>query len=249
MKAERPSQLCDYFNAAATTYDAACELQTQAGKKLIQQLQQQITRSDSVIDLGCGTGLTTASLSEKITYKKFQALDFAEKFLQCARTRLHPNITLINARFDDPLFWSQSYDLIFANLALHWSEHFPALLQLLLTHLKREGVLAFSIPLRDSLTEIQTFCGIRHFLSQEEVLAALPADKFNMSITTQEIVLPYANLISALKSLKNVGCHYVAKDKRHQSIIPLRQQLRHKGHFNLTYQIGYFIIKKSTMSS
>lgn len=215
----------DCFNKAATSYDFHCHLQLATGEKLISL----VDAADNVIDLGCGTGITTC----KLKYKKLYCLDISEKLLLKAKERLvNKNVTFLEMSFDD--FTGLELDLAFANMSLQWSDNFKLTLNNIRDNLKPNGILAFSIPLAGTFAGLST--EILSFFSIEEVKQFL-GDWQIIYTDYEEINYVFPSLIDSLRSIKAVGANY-CKTKI-KKVIP-----RDKSPHVLKYHIGYFVVQK-----
>lgn len=215
------------FNKAAEKYDIHCDLQLRTGKKLLSLIN--FSETDTVIDLGCGTGI----ISEKLKYKKLYALDFSTNMLNLARKRLvKKNVIFLESNFDN--FRGLKCDLAFANMSLQWSTDLNSTLANIKENLNLKGIIAFSIPLVGTFENINistisffTFKQVEEILSGWEIIHSFE----------EEINYNFPSLIEALKSLKAVGANHCNSQKK--IVIP-----RHKTPQNLTYKIGYFIARK-----
>ncbi len=239
-----------HFNKASKTYNQHCALQTVVGKKLIETLLLTKKKSQCVIDLGCGTGVVTAMLAQQLIFQRFQAIDIANHLLQQAQPLLiSQRVQTKHDDFDQLLFIPENYDIIFSNMALHWSVDIEILFKKLYSALMVDGVLAFSLPL------IPTFCELKKhyrydFYTVEEIqylLQLLPFRRILHEINT--ITLLFASPLAALKSIKLVGANYVSGHEqtslRGKSFAA--ECFEHIGASNacsLTYHIGYFIAEK-----
>src|ERR1700742_2584141 len=99
---------------------------------------------ESVIDLGCGPGNSTALLAKRWPNAKLEGLDSSEAMLDQARR------SGVKAQWHsgDIPSWAPAkhYDVIFANAALHWLDDQDNLLRRLMAQVARGGVLAFQVP-------------------------------------------------------------------------------------------------------
>lgn len=214
----------DCFNKAASKYDTHCQLQLTTGEKLLSLTPP----ADNIIDLGCGTGITTAKLS----YKKLYALDISNELLQQAKLRLgNKNITYLEKSFDD--FSGLELDLAFANMSLQWSADLKLTLSNIKANLRPGGTLAFSIPLVGTFANLNissmpflSFAQMNKLLSEWQIIYA----------NTETISYLFPTLIEALRSIKHVGANY-CKNKNGNMIS------RDKSTCLLKYNIGYFMVK------
>lgn len=239
------------FNRAALTYDAHAVIQPDIGKKLIALLNQYTFKSDFIIDLGCGTGTVTKNLIEKYAYKQFFAIDIADTLLLQAKDKLALyDINIHSNDFESFSYDGILFDLIFSNMALHWSSNLQNTFNHIAQQSSHHGIIAFSLPLTGTLTELETL-SINAFYSSKSVLKLLKNAGLKILETHYaSYVLPFDSWIAALKSIKGIGANYILQ-QNHAS-------LRGKGLSNrllvtlseintaitLTYQVGFFIVRK-----
>jgi trans-aconitate 2-methyltransferase len=97
-----------------------------------------------VIDLGCGTGNSTAVLADRWPQAALSGLDSSSEMLEQARQ------SGIRAQWieADIARWStdQKYDVIFSNATLQWLGEHRVLIPRLLSFLTSGGTLAFQVP-------------------------------------------------------------------------------------------------------
>lgn len=246
----KSSQVKKAFNKAANHYDASCELQLKTGLILITLLKNYCANSTNILDVGCGTGIITKELAATFQYDTFYAIDIADQLLDQAKEKLNKfNIYVeladYNDRHDKVLF-----DMIYANLSLHWSHNFDNTLSSMHNKLKENGVLAFSIPLMGTFKEIKNYCSINTFHELGFIERRILDAGLNIIHTkTQEISFNFDNALTALKSIKSVGADYVNEENRNISFKKMRTFIRsNNGLFKLSYRIGYFIVKKKKLS-
>lgn len=99
---------------------------------------------DSVVDLGCGPGNSTALLAARWPDAQIEGLESSPEMLAKARA------SGVRARWieGDVESWKPSapYDVVFSNATLHWIGDHRALLPRLMGHVAQGGVLAFQVP-------------------------------------------------------------------------------------------------------
>ncbi len=96
-----------------------------------------------VVDLGCGTGELTRRLADSLPESDVLGLDNSVEMLDRAAQYVRPGL-----RFEhgDQAALTGTFDLIFSNAALQWSEDHPALLSHLYGCLAPGGQLAIQVP-------------------------------------------------------------------------------------------------------
>lgn len=98
-----------------------------------------------ILDVGCGTGLSTQVLCEFFPDAEILGLDSSEEMLKAAGKRL-PAVEFIH-RDAAELEELGEYDLIFANACLQWFPNQKLFLEAAYRHLRPGGSVAFQIPL------------------------------------------------------------------------------------------------------
>jgi trans-aconitate 2-methyltransferase len=98
-----------------------------------------------VIDLGCGTGELTRQLADQLPNADVTGLDSSPEMLDAARTASYSTPSL---RFEqgDQSTLTGSWDLIFSNAALQWSENHAELIPHLFKCLTPGGQLVVQVP-------------------------------------------------------------------------------------------------------
>ncbi len=242
----KPSiQAC--FNKAATSYDANSDVQQSMGKKLISMLQTFITDDQSVIDLGCGTGMVTKNLFETVKFSRIVGIDLADELLKMAHKRLaNPSIEFHQANFANLPLANESIDHVFSNMALHWSHDFNLTLQEIFRIQKQQGIFAMSLPLQGTLAELAQYgCRYNDFWSKGFVDHTL--QKNGYEILHDEMltcVVKYKNMLTALRLMKKTGTNFITRNTQ-QVVLSKSQLTAMRDDASLTYVI-YLVIAKKT---
>jgi malonyl-CoA O-methyltransferase len=232
------------FDRAADSYDDHSHVQQQVGMKLIQLIKLAQPNAESLLDLGCGTGITTQALAAQYQYRDFQAIDIAPSLLKKAYERLHEKKIKINEmNFDRLSNDYSSFDIIYSNMALQWSINLSILLQNLRSLLHEKAHLAFSIPLAGTFMELEPHCALNPFYEMEAISDFLIQHQYEIIKQEKEnIILEFNHPLTALKSIKQIGANHVHQ-REHKGL--KTQSSFAKFHAKkLTYVIGYFIARK-----
>ncbi len=96
-----------------------------------------------VVDLGCGTGELTTRLAEALPGSRLLGIDSSPQMLAKAQVRSNGRLEF---RQGDQASLNGTWDLIFSNAALQWSEDHPALVPHLFGCLTPGGQIAVQVP-------------------------------------------------------------------------------------------------------
>lgn len=226
------------FNNAANTYDNNCSVQLEVGLELINKLLLLTPTYNNIIDLGCGTGIVTKKLSERFPEANIHAIDIACHLLKIAQNRLAENNVNVYERDFDNLSKAQ-FELAFANMSLQWSVFLPKSFISIRNSLKENGILAFSLPLIGTFSELPKESKME-FLEQRDTLKLLEQAGFINIYTSVSIIrLEFPSFLTALKSIKAAGANALKSNS--SSLLKFKD---HQNSFFLTYKIGLFIAKK-----
>jgi trans-aconitate 2-methyltransferase len=122
-------------------YKKASSHQKEWGNKIIAEFN--LKGNESILDLGCGDGALTAQLSELVPDGFVLGIDSSHGMIEVAQKQRKHNLEFklqdINS-FD----YSETFDLVFSNAALHWVKDHDRLLKNAFNCLKKNGVARFN---------------------------------------------------------------------------------------------------------
>lgn len=98
------------------------------------------------IDLGCGTGEQTAILAKKFPDATFTGIDSSAEMLEKGRELEHDRLHFRIATTEQVISADETWDLIFSNAALQWSEQHTLLFPAIISKLRPGGQLAVQMP-------------------------------------------------------------------------------------------------------
>lgn len=215
-------QMRESFNKAAQSYDQAAILQRRVADQLLQNLRQTQRPAQRILDLGCGTGYLSAGLRDLYPDAELIALDIAPAMLQQARQRCGSQQThyLCADAYRLPLR-SQQFDLLVSSLMLQWCPQIEQVFQECARLLKAQGRLFFSTfgpsslsELRQSWAQVDDKPHVHEFLPVAQLHKALSKTGFVAQLETKMEFEYQADLRQVMRSLKNIGAHNVAQQRR-----------------------------------
>jgi len=233
------------FGRAAENYEQYATLQKITGDRLL--ILADLPKKGRVLDAGCGSG----KYSRYFSGQGYQvtALDISAEMLRTARER-DPQPCYLQADIDALPVRTQSFDVIWSNLALQWSADLKKALGKLRLALTPGGSLRFSTVAAGSLPEVDqawraldNTSHINQFLSPGEIARA--AEGYGIRLYHEQITLRFPSVRAALWSLKGVGASHL--HRRDEGLPLTRQRLalldagwpKDSQGYRLSYQIVY----------
>ncbi len=125
----------------AKTYDRFEAERARPSRDLIARIAHLKPRR--IIDLGCGSGLSTLELKRAFKRADIVGLDANPDMLKAAAKRL-PGAKFVQG--DAATFETRGFDLVFANALFHWVPHHLAVLARIARALPAGGTLAAQMP-------------------------------------------------------------------------------------------------------
>jgi malonyl-CoA O-methyltransferase len=231
------------FDKAALSYDATARSQAQVAKTLVATAS--ISEPRSILDVGCGTGFVLAEAAARWPEAELTGLDIAPAMLRQAKRKIPRLVTLrADAGACD---LTQSFDLIFSSMMLHWFSQPAELLRRWQRWLTPEGVLCVAVPVAGSLGAWGELC------EAAEVghgLWSFPpadfADGLTYNRAFREHAMTYGSVLDFLRALKKSGGSTPRDDHRPISSASLRKLVREAPRpFRIGYNVLYAQIRRS----
>jgi trans-aconitate methyltransferase len=117
-------------------YEKASQCQRAWGTELVEELH--LNGHESILDLGCGTGLITRELAKRVPYGHVVGIDNSSSMLEAAERNKTANMDL-KLRDINEIVFDGEFDIVFSNAALHWLRDHEKLLEKIYHALKPGG--------------------------------------------------------------------------------------------------------------
>lgn len=218
------------FSNAANGYDRIANIQQKTGGHLLSLIDAcgvKLKAGSRCLDLGAGTGRETRQLAKQLQPDMLVALDIAPGMCQSVSNRL--SCHTLQADFDSLPIVDNSMDLIFANLALQWSDDLPKLLGNLRAVLSANGVIAFNTLLQGSMQEIDAAWAdlddAEHtldFARRDDIENQLSSFFRIEKITVDRFVDTHETIEETLQSLRGIGASNHLSDRPKRTLTKMR---------------------------
>jgi len=233
---ERFSRKLEYYNDNA-------KIQRQMAEKLIGMVNSSL--NDSVLELGCGTGLLTELAIQKLNYKNYTAIDIVqdcEKFIK----KINNDICFVSSDIEEYIKTTdEKYDLILSNASLQWIENLPEFIETLIKRLKPNGKIIFSTFGRENFREIFFVQGkTLSYFSKNELLEKL--SQYSPMIEEEIRVMAFKTPKDVLKHIQNTGVNAISEEvwtKKDLKIFENEYNSFCSNHPTLTYNPIYVVLK------
>jgi len=142
----------------AEKYDEVKSPQVDAGRELITRAK--VKDTDSILDIGCGTGKLTVALARLASKGFVRGIDPSHEMLEKAEKVSGDlqNIRLMNMHAQSMDF-SETFDLIFSNSAIQWIKEQRKVIGLMHKSLKKGGRIACQFPAQNFCKEFFGYAG------------------------------------------------------------------------------------------
>jgi len=117
-------------------YEESSQHQRGWGNKLINELK--LKGNEKILDLGCGNGLTTRELAERVPEGKVVGVEWSDSMLETAETHKTENMEFMLLDINKISF-NCEFDVVFSNATLHWILDHEKLLENIYSAMKYGG--------------------------------------------------------------------------------------------------------------
>lgn len=197
-----PKLVKNQFKKSLDKYEENALVQSVMAEKLVEYLPSD--NFQNILELGCGTGLLTKKLINRISYKKYYANDIVEKskiyldkilkdytFLAGNAQRLQ-----VNCRFN----------LIISNAMFQWFSNLEKVLEYYKNLLIKNGIIAFSTFSPENYKEIKELTGLAlEYKTVDEITEILKKNYELKTIENFDYTMHFNNPLEILAHMKHTG--------------------------------------------
>jgi malonyl-CoA O-methyltransferase len=200
------------FERAAAGYDAAARLESEVAQRLRERLQYVKLAPRRIVDAGSGPGRDARTLAARYPGAEVIALDFALPMLPRAgwldRWRRRGVLSL-SADMERLPLESESVQLVWSNMALHWLNDPLAAFREISRVLRPDGLVMFSTLGPDTLKELRAAGGdsrVHAFTDMHDLGDLLVASGLTSPVMEMEILtIDYGSGARLLDDLRASG--------------------------------------------
>ncbi len=238
----RGEHLIQSLKKTCSSYDKHSDMQYRVASTLGFFIKDQIYKKyESILEIGCGTGILTQKMIEKslIIDDNTMISDISPEMLQICKQKINNHTGIKFSVIDGEKSWQLPYRLIVSSMVVHW---FMDLYAFISKAIQKKKIICFSLPLSGSLIEWKKICTankIKYKLLEFTKIESVKKKISNSIIQTYQetFEIEYESVHRFLMYLKNTGPPLMNTHSTTQGFFPILNQ-----NISITFNIGYFII-------
>ena len=197
------------FEKKLSRYNKNAKIQKIMSDKLI-SLNFDLWKRDfeSVLEIGCGTGLFTQGILNQLKYKKYVTIDIVPECKNYIE-KISNKIEFYPCDAEEYLENCGNFDLIISNASLQWIEKLPEFVEKIFGKLNNNGAIIFSVFGKDNFKEIKTVTGLSlDYYSKGEWEEMLK--NYDCKIDEEIVELAFNTPKDVLKHIQNTGVNAIS---------------------------------------
>ena len=197
------------FEKSMSKYDENAIVQKQTAKELVTEILKIGNRFDTILELGCGTGLLTKQIKDNIEFSTYYANDLIEKSKNYISNIIPASVFIAgNAK---KIKVPEKADLLVSNAMFQWFSN-PSDISLCTKPLLNSGgILAFSTFGKENFKEIRNITDISlNYASSEDIAQEISKYYDILYIDEYTKTLTFKNPLELLTHIKNTGVNSIS---------------------------------------
>lgn len=203
------------FDKSAPDYEVTALLQKEVGRRMLERLDYIHLQPETVLDIGCGTGVGLQALMQRYRKALVLGMDFAMGMLHESRRkgRILRRPVLACGDLERLPLRPDSIDLLFSNLTLQWCNRLDQVFADAFRTMRADGLFMFTTlgpdtlhELRQSWAKVDGLPHVNRFPDMHEVGDQLVSAGFSeVVMDVERIVLTYPSPKEMISELKRIG--------------------------------------------
>lgn len=251
------------FSKAAVLYDRYADHHRIIARRLI-DLAPPDAAAESILEIGCGTGILTEKLLERFPDSFVTALDISPDMVNRCSSKFHHSRRISFLVTDAEKYCGNGnrYELVVSSCSLQWIHDRRRFTERIYAMLPDGGSCLMAIPVRGMLRELEESC----FFGAGKVMRQLDLDTeeewinrfenrgMNIRLSSAEnVACAYSHPIEVLKSIRGIGASIEQTSsllkpgdmKKMMEYYRKHFQIDSCGKVSSTYRILYILARKS----
>ena len=261
------TEIRNSFNRHAKSYEDVAKIQQEIGERLFERLQYLNIQPRYILDVGCGPGYFSQKLKTLYPKAKIVGLDLAYLMVKQAQSKQgwRSRWGLVNADMTSLPFENGTFDLVFSNQVIHWSNPLHIVFGELNRVMAKDACLMFSTLGPDTFKELKLafdsvdqFSHVNDFMDLHVIGDCLVKEYFLDPVMDMEyIIAKYATVPELVRSIKNQGVKNISSSRHRgltskgvwrQFINRMEEQSNLSDGIQLTYEVIYGHAWKGTQT-
>lgn len=242
------------FSKAASRYDSEAHIQHEIAHTALNNLPLRL--QGELLDIGCATGSHSNTLQQRGA--NVTGLDIADGMLKTARASF-PDVDFTHGSAQSLPCQNDSVAIVFSSMALQWCCSPQIVAREIYRVLRSSGIAEIAIMVNESFAELHKArsiahlpIAVTHLPAAQLWLDSFLASGFHVSrLINKEYVDEHADILSLLRSIKNVGAGATGEKQQSLSRRDINKlSLAYKnssaidGMLPLTYKVCHFRLEK-----
>ena len=237
------------FNKAVNSYNANAFLQKEITTRLDNKLNVIKANTNTIVDLGAGTGFLRQKLAKRYPQSQIICIDFARQLLKQNKAKYK-----ICANANQLPLIDSSVDIIASNLMLQWCPQLDRVFEECFRVINDNGLILFSTfgpntlkELKKSWAAVDDKPHVNNFIDMHHIGDLMLQKGFcNPVMEMETLTIKYQNVVTLMRDLKKIGAQTVANRQNNlmgknkfQTMLKMYESYRQHDKLPATFEVIY----------
>lgn len=226
------------FKRGLKTYDKNAIVQKKMAENLIKLIDEN-TEVDSILEIGCGTGVLTDKIIKKIKFKNYTAIDIVD----CSEYMKNISDKIEFIETDAEKYQTdKKYDIIISNASIQWIADLENFVKKIKAFLNKNGIIYFTTFGEKNFEEFAELVKtpLRYYTTDElkKILSGFKKTEIKETIEKIEFKTP----LNILQHIKKTGVNGLSETRwTKKDLIEFEEKYpkNENGEYTLTYHPVY----------